>query len=97
MEKLEDYYDSLAKTDEGVKAVSKRAFRDYYALRASVAYSYGSHDEWNIVRAINQKRRAADPKSGIATQMGIFFDGQPVAPGLFEAPIAAGDADACRK
>jgi hypothetical protein len=97
MEKLEDYYDSLAKTDEGLKAVPKRAFRDYYGLRASVAYSYGSHDEWNIVRAINQKRRAADPKSGIATQMGVFFDGQPVAPGLFETPIAAGDADACRK
>jgi len=45
---------------------------------------------------INQKRRAADTKSGMATQMGVFFDGQQVAPGLFETPIAAGNADACR-
>jgi hypothetical protein len=97
MEKLENYYDSLMKRDEGLKAVPRRAFRDYYALRASVAYSYGSHDEWNIVRAINEKRRAADSKTGISTQMGVFFDGRQVAPGLFETPIAAGDADACRK
>ncbi len=97
MEKLEDYYDSVVKTDEGLKAVPRRAFRDYYALRASVAYSYGSHDEWNIVRAVNEKRRAADSKTGISTQMGVFFDGRQVAPGLFETPIAAGDADACRK
>jgi hypothetical protein len=96
MEKLESYYDSLIKTDENLKAVPKRAFRDYYALRASVEFSYGSHDEWNIVRMINQKRRAADAKSGIAAQMGVFFDGRQVAPGLFETPVAAGNADACR-
>jgi hypothetical protein len=27
----------------------------------------------------------------------VFFDGRPVAPGLFETPIAAGDAGACGK
>lgn len=96
MEKLEAYYDNLIRTDKKLKAVPKRAFRDYYALRASVEFSYGSHDEWNIVRTINQRRRAADAKFGIATQMGVFFDGQPVAPGLFETPIAAGDAGVCR-
>jgi hypothetical protein len=96
MEKLESYYDSLSKTDKGLKDVDKRAFRDYYALRASVAFSYGSHDEWDIVRAINQKRRDADSTAGIARQMGVFFDGKPVPPGLFETTVAAGDAGACR-
>jgi hypothetical protein len=96
MEKLESYYDSLAKTDPGLKDIDKRTFRDYYALRASVSYSYGSHDEWNIVRAINQKRREADAKSGISKQMGVFFDGKPLSPGLFEAPVANGNAGACR-
>jgi hypothetical protein len=70
--------------------------RDYCALRASVAFSYGSHDEWNIVRVINQKRHDADSKTGIARQMGVFFDGKPVPPGLFETAVAAGDARACR-
>jgi len=95
MEKLESYYDSLVQTDPGLKAVPKRAFRDYYALRASVEYSYGSHDEWNIVRTINQKRRDADRKAGIAAQMGVLFEGHPVAPGLFETPITPGDAGQC--
>jgi hypothetical protein len=96
LEKLEAYYDAASKADAGLKKVDKRAFRDYYGLRASVAFSFGSHDEWNIVRVINEKRRAADAATGIAKQMGVFFDGRPVAPGLFEASIAAGDAGACR-
>ena len=96
LEKLEAAYDDLTKTDDGLKAVDKRSFRDYYALRASAAYSYGSHDEWNIVRIINERRRDADAKTGIAKQMAVFFDGQPVAPGLLEVPIAPGDAGACR-
>jgi hypothetical protein len=96
LEKLESYYDSRIKTDEGLRAVDKRSFRDYYGLRASVAFSYGSHDEWNIVGTINQKRREADPKAGIAKQMGVFFDGKPVPPAMFEAPITPGDVGACR-
>jgi len=96
MERLEAYYDNLAKTDDGLKSVDKRSFRDYYALRASVVYSYGSHDEWNIVRAVNERRRDADGKTGIAKQMGVFFNGRAVAPGLFEVPVAPGDAGACR-
>jgi hypothetical protein len=96
LEKLEAYYDATSKTDEGLKKVDKRAFRDYYGLRASVAFSFGSHDEWNIVHTINQKRRANDGATGIAKQMGVFFDGQPVAAGLFDTPIAAGDAGACK-
>src|SRR5262249_36634933 len=49
--KLDVAYDNLAKTDPGLAVkVDKRSFRDYYGLRASVAYSFGSHDEWDIVR-----------------------------------------------
>jgi len=39
--------------------------------------AYGSHDEWNIVRSINQKRRNADGKSGLSAQLGVMFDGYP--------------------
>jgi hypothetical protein len=94
MERLDDYYDGLVKTDPDLAKIDKKSFREYYALRASVAFSLGSHDEWNIARAINEARRASKDY-GIARQLGVFFDGRPVAPGLFETPIAAGDAGAC--
>lgn len=98
LEKLDTAYDNLIKTKpEMASKVEKRAFRDYYGLRASVSFSVGSHDEWNIVRAINAKRRDGDKVSGIAKQMGVFFDGKPAAPGLFEASIGAGNAHGCDK
>jgi len=96
MEQLEAYYDAHAATDPELRKIDKRKFRNYYALRASVAFSLGSHDEWNIVRAINERRRAADPVNGIGRQLGVFFDGAPAAPGLFDAPVSAGNAGACR-
>lgn len=94
MEKLDAYYDGLVKTDPGLAKVDKKSFREYYALRASVAFSLGSHDEWNIVGAINEARRASKDY-GIAKQLGVLFDGRAVAPGLFEVPIARGDAGPC--
>ena len=93
--KLEAYYDSAVKTDSNLKNVDRRAFRDYYGLRASVSFSFGSHDEWNIVRTLNQKRREKYSAEGITRQMGVFFDGQPASPGLFETSIAAGNAGSC--
>jgi hypothetical protein len=39
MQKLEAYYDKRAATDPGITKVDKRAFRNFYALRASVAFS----------------------------------------------------------
>jgi hypothetical protein len=96
LEKLEIAYDNLAKADPGLStAVDKKAFRDYYALRASVAFSFGSHDEWNIVRAINERRRA-DSGLGIAKQMCVFFDGKPVAAGLLETGVAPGNVGPCK-
>ena len=93
---LDAEYDRRLATDPGIKNVDKRQFRNYYALRASVAFSFGSHDEWNIVRAINEKRRAIDKVRGIAKQLGVFFDGRSVPPGLFEAPVAPGNVGMCQ-
>jgi hypothetical protein len=70
-------------------------FVKYYALRASTAFSYGAHDEWNIAQALNKKRRGADPAAGLAQQIAIFFDGQAVAPPLYEMSVQAGTTGAC--
>ena len=96
MERLDAYYDNLVKTDPDLGKIDKKSFREYYALRASVAFSFGSHDEWNIVREINAARRASKDY-GLARQLGVFFDGRPVAPGLYETQVAAGTAGACAR
>ena len=95
MQKLEAYYDKRAADDPGLAKVEKRAFRDYYALRASVAFSLGAHDEWNIAKAINDRRRARDGSTGIPSQLAILFDGQAVPPGSYEGTVQPGDTGAC--
>jgi len=99
LEKLDRYYDGLAKTDAGLQAAAKKPdFRNYYGLRASVSFSFGSHDEWNIVRKINEKRRAkmdGEDSFGIAKQIAVLFNGIGTAPGLFDAPTAAGNEGQC--
>jgi hypothetical protein len=70
--------------DQG--GVTKSGFRNYYGLRASVAFSYGSHDEWNIARALNDRRRGADA-FGIANQLAIFFDASPLIPAITRRPM----------
>jgi hypothetical protein len=102
MEKIDAYFERRLVTDPNLKKavdekkVSKRTFRDYYALRASVAFSYGSHDEWNIARLINARRRGATD-FGIANQLAILFDGLPQTPGGYESPTAPGDVGRCIK
>ncbi|WP_375414195.1 hypothetical protein [uncultured Bradyrhizobium sp.] len=97
---IEAYFDSRAATDpEFKKAVdqgklTKFGFRNYYGLKASVAFSYGSHDEWNIARLLNERRRGA-ADFGIANQLPVLFDGQPVNPGSYEASTASGDVGRC--
>lgn len=99
--KLNDFFDKRVASDPDFKKaveqgkVSKAGFRNYYGLRASVAFSYGSHDEWNIVRLLNERRRGATD-FGVANQLPIFFDGQPVNPGGFESGTAAGYTGRCR-
>jgi hypothetical protein len=104
MEKIDAYFDKEYATGNDFKGdfrkavddkkLSKRTFRDYYALRASVEFSYGSHDEWNIARIVNERRRGAE-EFGIANQLAILFGGRAAAPGSAEAPIASGDVGRC--
>jgi hypothetical protein len=100
MEKIEAYFDDRLTRDpqlqDAVKQnkVSKRTFRDYYALRASVSFSFGSHDEWNIARMLNERRRGA-ADFGIGNQLGIMYDGRSAAPGEFDAAVAGGDVGRC--
>jgi hypothetical protein len=95
MAKLERYYDRRARTDDGLRAIARADFRNYYGLRASVSFSLGSHDEWNIIRTINAKR-IKDGSFGVAREIAVLFDGTGVAPGLFDAPAEAGYEGKCR-
>jgi hypothetical protein len=102
LDRLEDWFDQRVAQDPDFKksvdqgGVTKPGFRNYYGLRASVAFSYGSHDEWNIARLINDRRRGATD-FGIANQLAILFDGRPVTPGGYENPAASGDVGRCIK
>ena len=101
LETLEAWFDQHLSKEPLKKSVdrgetTKARFRNYYGLRASVAFSYGSHDEWNIARLINIRRRGA-ADFGIAEQLAIFFDGRPQSPGAYELVTAAGDAGRCVK
>jgi hypothetical protein len=100
MEKIDALFDRRYASDEGLRKaveqgkVSKASFRNYYALRAAISFSYGSHDEWNIVRILNERRRGAT-RRGIADQIAVWFDGRAAVPGAYEQAIAAGDAGRC--
>lgn len=99
-ERIGAYFDQRLVTDVGLmNAVSagklnRTSFRNYYSLRASIAFSYGSHDEWNISRILNQRRRDSD-QFGVGNQIAILFDGYGVSPGGFEEAIADGYVGSC--
>ena len=100
MAKIDQYFDKRVKNDpEFDKAVksglTKTAFRNYYALKASSAFSRGSHDEWNIVRTINERRRA-DPKLGVPNQLPVLFDGRSVAAADAETVVSEGYVGKCK-
>ena len=99
MAKLDQFYDRRMKSDPGFeKAVkgglSRTAFRNYYGLKASTTFSRGAHDEWNIVRSVNERRRG-DPKLGIANQLPVFFDGRGVSPVDAEVMASEGYVGKC--
>ena len=102
LDALEDWFDKRVADDPAFRksvddgSVTKPGFRNYYGLRASVTFSYGSHDEWNIARLINDRRRGATD-FGIANQLSVLFDGRPVSPGGYENPAASGDVGRCIK
>lgn len=100
MGKLDAYFDARVKSNPGFeKAVqgglTKAAFRRYYALRASATVSRGAHDEWNIFRLINERRRA-DPKLGTPSQIPILFDGRGVGPADSEGAVSEGYVGQCK-
>ena len=78
LEILEAYYDRESPADPKLRQIDKREFRNYYGLRASMAASRGSHDEWNIVRLINERRRHEQHRAefGMARQLSVLFDGR---------------------
>jgi hypothetical protein len=100
MVRIEAYFDERMKTDASLqRAVSgnrltRESFRNYYALKASVAFSRGSSDEWNIVTAINDRRRA-DGKYGIPNQIAILYNGGGILPGMVGAKAAEGYTGKC--
>ena len=55
------------------------AFFRYYTIRAGVNFSLGSHDEWNIWRLLNERRRETAP-GAIAEQIAVYFEGRQVDP-----------------
>jgi len=101
MERIAAYFDERLARDEDLKravergTVTKASFRNYYALRASVAFSAGAHDEWNVVRALNQRRRD-DKAFGMGNQLPVMFDGRAVSTGEYDQPAAVGNAGACK-
>lgn len=100
MEKIDALFEQRRASDPGLQRaiergqVSKTSFRNYYALRASIAFSLGSHDEWNIARILNERRRGA-AQLGVANQIATFFDGRAVVPGAYEQAIAGGYVGRC--
>jgi hypothetical protein len=72
---------------------TRKDFIRFYALRASVAYSLGSHDEWNIFVELNCRRAALLDKNGFAdigSLLAGWFDGQQIEPGAAVTRIVAG-------
>jgi hypothetical protein len=62
--------------------IARGDFFRYYAVRASATFSLGSHDEWLILKLLNEKRRDSSRKpkefmvdGDVAEQIAGFFDG----------------------
>jgi len=101
MDRISAYFDERLVKDAGLKravdrgTVSAASFRNYYALRASSSFSVGAHDEWNVIRTVNARRRD-DPKLGIGNQLPVLFDGRAVSSAEAEQQVAGGNVGACK-
>jgi hypothetical protein len=100
LKKVETYFDNRLKHDPELKAavaqgkLNRRQFRDYYGLRGSVAFSSGAHDEWNILRLLNERRRA-DKDYGVGNQLPGFFEGRALTSADLEREVSRGNVGAC--
>jgi hypothetical protein len=101
MERIAAWFDERLAKDADLKravergTVSAAQFRNYYGLKAGAAFSVGSHDEWNVMRAINAKRRD-DPKIGLVNQIPLMYDGRGLSAAEAEQAVATGNAGACK-
>jgi hypothetical protein len=88
-------------TNESGKAVAKKdeedewkrrrsAFFRYYMIRGGANYSRGSHDEWNILRALNERRRSALGNRGLGSQIAAYYSGGPLSPTSLEQRVSPG-------
>lgn len=73
----------------------RHKFFRYYALRASVNFSLGSHDEWLIFKLLNDRRRRLSRDQNMvdgnaAEQIAGFFDGGQINPASTEAGVSRG-------
>jgi len=64
-------------------------FLRYYAVRASVNFSLGSHDEWLIFKFLNDKRRSIAGGDS-SDQIAGFFDGGQIDPASTETAVSRG-------
>ena len=64
-------------------------FFRYYALKASVNFSLGSHDEWLIFKILNGMRREKS-KGDVGTQIAGYFDGGQIDPASSEQLLSPG-------
>lgn len=101
MDKIATFFDDRLATDPALKRevdrgrVSRTTFRNYYGLKASITVSNGAHEEWNIFRTLNERRRA-DAKYGIGNQVSMIFDGKPIPPATAEIGNTPGISGACK-
>jgi hypothetical protein len=92
LQKLEEFMNNRAdQNPDFAQTVStpeaRQAFLRYYAMKASVTFSSGSHDEWNLFRKVNQRRRK---ELGVGDQLPLYFDGRQLSPTEAEAPVSKG-------
>ena len=101
MDRIAAFYEERLKSDAGLRRLVEQgrmtpiAFRNYYGLRASVSFSLGAHDEWNIVGKINARRRV-DAKFGTGNQLPSWFDGRAVSSAQADQPMSTGYAGNCK-
>jgi hypothetical protein len=101
LDRLAAYFDARVKTDAELQRavaqgrVTPASFRNYYGLRASVSFSLGAHDEWNIAGRINARRRA-DAAYGTGNQLPLWFDARAVSGAEAELATSGGYAGSCK-
>jgi hypothetical protein len=101
LERIAAYFAERLEKDADLKravergSVTAAGFRNYYGLRASASFSAGAHDEWNVIRAVNARRRD-DAAFGIVSQLPVLFDGRAAFSAEAEQGVAPGNAGACK-